>query len=269
MSIFSKFEAAMQGIVEGSFGRVFPTRLQPVELSHRFERAMENNLSIGQNKRLAPNFYEARLAPRDYADFQPQARTLALQFSDELIAIARDRGYTLTTRPIITFVEDRRLSTGRPQIVARLLDTQAIANDPNLLQSIFGVDATRTMTAEEAAQLLQQQQDMNARQPTPSEPLPPAWLTLYKPTRGQPMRLERPIIHIGRHLSNDIVVNDKRVSRYHAEIRCEHGQFVLYDLGSTNGVRINGVRTQQTVPVPLRNNDTVTVGDYEFIFQRK
>jgi len=268
MSIFSKFEAAMQGIVEGSFGRAFPTRLQPVELSHRLERAMENNLSIGQNKRLAPNFYEAHLAPRDYADFQPQARTLAQQFSDELIAIARERGYTLTTRPIITFVEDHHLTTGRPQITARLLDAHAIANDPNLLQSIFGIDATRTMTVEEAAQLLQQQ-DVNARQPVPSEPLPPAWLTLFKPTRGQPMRLERPIIHIGRHLSNDIVVNDKRVSRYHAEIRCERGQFVLYDLGSTNGVRINGVRTQQPVPVPLRTNDTITVGDYEFVFQRK
>lgn len=267
MSIFSKFEAAVQGLVEGSFGRVFPTRIQPVELSHRFERAMENNLSIGQNKRLAPNFYEAHLSPRDYAEFQPHARTLAQQFSDELIATARERGYMLTTRPIITFVEDHRLATGRTQIVTRLLDAQAIASDPNLLQSIFGVDATRTMSAEEAAQLLQQQQDMSARQPVPSEPLPPAWLTLYKPTRGQPMRLERPIIHIGRHLTNDIVVNDKRVSRFHAEIRCEHGQFVLYDLGSTNGVKVNGVQARQ--PVPLRNNDTLTVGSYEFIFQRK
>ncbi|MEO7003731.1 MAG: DUF3662 and FHA domain-containing protein [Ktedonobacterales bacterium] len=267
MSIFSKFEAAMQGIIEGSFGRAFPTRIQPVELSHRLERAMENNLSIGQNKRLAPNFYEVHLGSRDYADFQPQVRTLAQQFSDELIATARDRGYMLTTRPIITFVEDQHLSTGRTQIVTRLLDAHAIANDPNLLQSIFGIDATRTMTVEEAAQLLAQQQDVNARQPVPSEPLPPAWLTLYKPTRGQPMRLERPIIHIGRHLTNDIVVNEKRVSRFHAEIRCERGQFVVYDLGSTNGVKVNGVEARQ--PVPLRSNDTVTVGSYEFVFQRK
>jgi pSer/pThr/pTyr-binding forkhead associated (FHA) protein len=81
------------------------------------------------------------------------------------------------------------------------------------------------------------------------------------------MRLERAITHIGRHLSNEIIVNDRRVSRYHAEIRYEHGQFVVYDLGSTNGIKINGAPTRN--PVALRNNDMLTVGSHEFIFQRR
>jgi pSer/pThr/pTyr-binding forkhead associated (FHA) protein len=81
------------------------------------------------------------------------------------------------------------------------------------------------------------------------------------------MRLLTSPIHIGRHLSNEIIVNDKRVSRHHAEIRYERGQFVLYDLSSTNGVKINGVPTRQ--PVPLRNNDLITVGSHEFVFQRR
>ncbi len=75
------------------------------------------------------------------------------------------------------------------------------------------------------------------------------------------------MLHIGRHLTNDVIVNDKRVSRHHAEIRFERGQFVLYDLGSTNGVGINGVMTHQ--PVPLKNNDRISVGSHEFVFQRR
>src|SRR5262249_57168493 len=98
------------------------------------------------------------------------------------------------------------------------------------------------------------------------EALPPAWPTTYRPTGAKPIQLTKPVIHIGRHLSNDVIVNDKRVSRHHAEDRYEHSQFVLYDLGSTNGVGINGVLTRQ--PVPLKNNDIVSVGSHDFVFQR-
>ena len=118
------------------------------------------------------------------------------------------------------------------------------------------------MSPEEARELARQA--ANAPQ---LEPLPPAWLTLYRPTRGKPMQITKPVIHLGRHLSNDVVVNDKRVSRYHAELRYEHGQFVLYDLGSTNGIGVNGAFTHQ--PVPLKNNDIIAMGAHEFIFQRR
>ena len=72
---------------------------------------------------------------------------------------------------------------------------------------------------------------------------------------------------IGRDAANRIALHDASVSRYHAEIRYEHGQFVVYDLGSTNGVGINGVLTRQ--PVPLKNNDIVSVGSHDFVFQRR
>jgi len=81
------------------------------------------------------------------------------------------------------------------------------------------------------------------------------------------MQFPGPVLHIGRHQSNDVVVNDKKVSRQHAVIRYENGQFILYDLQSTNGVGVNGVMTHN--PVPLKNSDLVTVGSHEFIFQRR
>ncbi len=262
MGLASRFESAMQGVIEGSFGRVFRTKLQPVELSRKLERAMEDNLSIGADRRIAPNLYDVYLSERDFDQFQPYARSLAQQLSDALIAVARDRGYMLTSRPIVRFHEDSRIVTGQLHIRAEMLDAQPVPPDEAAL-GVASIEETRAMSQEEARQLVEQQAYATAA----NDSIPPAWLTLYRPTRGQPMRLEHQTIHIGRQLSNEIVVHDRRVSRYHAEIRFEHGQFILFDLGSTNGVKVNGVTTRQAVP--LKNNDMISVGSHEFVFQRR
>lgn len=265
MGIIGKFESAMQGVVEGSFGRVFRTRLQPVEISRKLERAMDVNLVVHADRRIAPNAYTVYLSARDYAQFEPSERTLSARLSESLIAVARARGYTLTSRPLVRFHEDDRIVTGQMRIETALLEPQSASTGQADADDI-PLDETRALSPAEA-QALAAAQERQARAQVLSEPLPQAWLTLYRPSRGQPMQLTKQVIHIGRHLTNDVVVNDRRVSRYHAEIRYEHGQFMLYDLGSTNGVRINGVPTRQ--PVPIRNNDILTVGSHEFVFQRR
>jgi hypothetical protein len=265
MGLIRKFEATMQGVVEGSFGRVFRTRLQPVELARKLERAMEDNLTITHDRRIAPNVYDVFLSGKDYAQFEQSARSLAQQLADALIQVARNRRYTLSMRPIIRFHEDERVITGQVRIETQTADPGTLEGAGDTPGAQAAVDETRAMSPAELREI-QQAVDQAASLPSASN-MPPAWLTLYRPVRGQPLRLDRGVIHVGRNLANDIVVNDRRVSRYHAEIRFERGQFVLYDLGSTNGVRVNGVPIRQ--PVPLRNNDIISMGSHEFIFQRR
>lgn len=265
MGIIGRFEAAMQGVIEGSFGRVFRSRLQPVELARKLERAMEGALTITSDRRIAPNLYDVYLSGKDFEQFIPYTRALAQQLSDGLIAVARDRRYTLSSRPLVRFHEDDHLITGQTRIEAGTIEAQSAVAEGDTPGAIGTVDETRAMSPTEMKEL--EQEIAQAASAPANTSLPPAWLTLYRPSRGHPLRLERQVIHIGRHNSNDIVVNDRRVSRYHAEIRFDHGQFVLYDLGSTNGVRVNGVPARQ--PVPLRNNDILSVGSHEFIFQRR
>src|SRR5262245_13970410 len=100
MGVLSKFEAAMQGVVEGSFGRVFRARLQPAELANKLTRALEDNLQIGSDRRLAPNVYDVYLSRRDYEHFHPTFDSLQRRMADALIAVARARSYMLTTRPL-------------------------------------------------------------------------------------------------------------------------------------------------------------------------
>jgi len=59
---------------------------------------------------------------------------------------------------------------------------------------------------------------------------------------GTTYPLEKAESYIGRDLTNDIVINDPEVSRRHARIYIQGPNFIIEDLGSTNGTSINGQR---------------------------
>lgn len=264
MNVLGRFESAMQGMVEGTFGRIFRSRLQPVEVSTRLERAMDQGLTISLGRKTAPNVYDVYMSSRDYAQFEANARTFLSQFQDDLIAVARTRGYNLPTRPVVIMHPDDRMGTGAVRVEARLAEPQAVPAGVGAPAELGVIEETRELSPAEAEQLKQQMAQAQAQR----DAAPQAWLVLRRPGGGGPVyRLDKPVIHIGRHISNDIVVNDRRVSRYHAEIRLEGDQFVLYDLGSLNGLGVNGVVTHG--PVPLRHNDQIAVGNHDFIFQRR
>ena len=64
-------------------------------------------------------------------------------------------------------------------------------------------------------------------------------------------------IHIGREEDNHVQLNDERVSRFHAKIQADSGRFILTDLESTNGTRVNGHPIQTRT---LRPGDQISIG---------
>ena len=75
-------------------------------------------------------------------------------------------------------------------------------------------------------------------------------------------------LRVGRDKGSDIVLDDpeKTVSRQHAELRFEHGEYVLLDLGSPNGIWVGGERVQRVV---LNSGVRVTVGPYEITLEER
>jgi adenylate cyclase len=71
---------------------------------------------------------------------------------------------------------------------------------------------------------------------------------------------------IGRVPGNTIVLETPKISRHHAMIHQQGGEFWLVDLGSTNGVQVNGERV--THPVPLRAGDNIQLSDRLFTFRQ-
>jgi hypothetical protein len=79
------------------------------------------------------------------------------------------------------------------------------------------------------------------------------------PTPGKSFPLEKSEIHLGRDVANEVFVNDAEVSRRHARLTVQAGNFMLEDLGSTNGTFVNGQRL--TGPRMLRPGDVIQLGE--------
>jgi pSer/pThr/pTyr-binding forkhead associated (FHA) protein len=71
---------------------------------------------------------------------------------------------------------------------------------------------------------------------------------------------------LGRSRDCDIQLSDTNVSRRHAELRQEGASYWMVDLGSTNGMEVNGKRVKRA---KLRDGDTVTLGSTDVVFSRE
>lgn len=80
-------------------------------------------------------------------------------------------------------------------------------------------------------------------------------------TDGPSILVDKPIMLFGRHQECDINLNSKKVSRKHCVLAQVDGYLVVRDLGSTNGIRINGVRVGEGRLLP---GDELTIGNFRY-----
>lgn len=283
----------MQRVIEGPFAFLFPSRLQPTEVAKKLERAMEDNsLLQGEGRRLAPDVYDIYLSIKDHQQMTPIEGTLKRDWQEHLVQYARQHHYTLRTDPLFRLHAKRDLRAGAVRIEALLRErgapggdggmaTQAISSEQMALlrqqllpgQQLPGIDRVGAPAGVSSGGAAPTQYAQPGQapimQPAQGPALPQAWLTIRSPQTPQKVfTIEKTVINIGRQLTNDIIVEDKRVSRYHAQIKFQSdGQFTIFDLGSTNGITVNGVpHLRQHL---LRNGDRFTIGSYDFYYERR
>jgi hypothetical protein len=75
--------------------------------------------------------------------------------------------------------------------------------------------------------------------------------------------LKAAVTNIGRRLDNQLVVDDPRVSRHHAQLRVINGRFVIFDLSSSGGTYVNGQRTSQSI---LYAGDVISLAGVALVF---
>ena len=92
----------------------------------------------------------------------------------------------------------------------------------------------------------------------------PARLVPINPGLIRPIPLERPVLLVGRHLDCDANLPHARVSRRHCCVAQVADRLILRDLGSRNGVRINGVAIDEAT---LDDGDEVAIGPVLFRFE--
>jgi hypothetical protein len=97
--------------------------------------------------------------------------------------------------------------------------------------------------------------------PEPTDEPPPGAFLVVDGKRHFP--LSAPVISIGRRLDNHLVLDDPHISRTHAQLRSQHGKFVLVDLNSTGGTRVNGNVIRQHT---LKPGDVISIAGVELIY---
>jgi hypothetical protein len=251
MSVLRNLEDKIAGLVEGTFGRVFRTQVRPVEIARKLAREMDEHKTVSVSRTYVPNEYVVWLSPDDRRRFDGVEDEVIDELSAYLLEYARRERLALVSRPQITFDTDERLRLGEFGIQARLVRPA----DEAVEQAGHG----HTMVYSSAARSQESLQESRVGR------------------RGRPMLVaegKRYAIGpggatIGRSRECDIVLGDSNVSRHHAELRPAGDGWAITDLGSTNGVRVNGRDLSAHEPQPLAPGDRLDIGTVDARFEEQ
>jgi hypothetical protein len=249
MSVLRNLESKLAGLVEGTFSRAFKSEVRPVEIARKLAREMDQHRVQSLSRTYAPNEYAVWLSPDDRAQFESYVDELKRELSGYVLEHARREQVSLVTRPQIECRTDGRLRLGEFGIQARLGRPGPEPED----EPSQG-DHGHTMVYSTSDRL--------------SEPLrepDPRRRSARLRVDGRTSVVGSGGAVLGRSREADIQVDDQNVSRKHAELRPSGASWTVRDLGSTNGVKVNGRRIQGAQS--LRSGDTITLGTSDIVFE--
>jgi hypothetical protein len=242
VGILSEFERRLEGAIEGLFTKAFRTGLQPVELATRILREMEANKTIGVRDVWVPNGYVFYLSQPDRDRFSGTEKHLRRELEQVVRAGAAERGWGLVGPPEVQFHTDAQLKQGEFRCEPLLIEGPTTGGAAPV-QAPTGGDHEPDRK-DRGAQLV----------------------VIEKGKAGKAFPLAKDRVIIGRLGESDLVLSDPGVSRRHAEVRHEDGNYVIADLGSTNGTMVNEATIGERV---LEEGDRITVGRTVLEFRRR
>ena len=259
MSVLRSIEHRIESLVEGVFGRAFRTHVQPVELARKLAKEMDDAKTVSVSRVYVPNEYTLYLSPSDRDQFGNYEDSLLTELSDYLSEHARREGYALLTSPVVLMEEDDDLSVGEFGIATRMVQPQRgrPVDVPPEVQPQAAPSETKIFRPPAA--------DTEAVSSEDAAALDLAHASAVLVVGGKRHELANRALVLGRSRDSDIPVDDPNVSRRHAEIRHENGAYWIVDLGSTNGVTVNGERVKRA---KLEPDDSVVLGTTELRFER-
>ncbi|MFF1507028.1 FhaA domain-containing protein [Streptomyces sp. NPDC058326] len=285
MGVLKRFEQRLEGLVNGTFAKVFKSEVQPVEIAGALQRECDNNAQIWNRERtVVPNDFIVELSAPDYERLSPYSG----QLGDELAGLVRDyakqQRYTFMGPIKVHLEKAEDLDTGLYRVRSRTLASSTSQSQPPA----------------GGQQHHQQQSPAQGRggygyppagaPPMPASPPPGApgqrpsaaaggagampgpgthggagtrarhWIEI----NGTRHQISRPTLVLGRSTDADVRIDDPGVSRRHCEIRTGTPS-TIQDLGSTNGIVVDG---QHTTRATLRDGSRIVVGSTTIVYRQ-
>lgn len=229
MGVLQRFERRLEGLVEGTFAKVFRGGVEPVEVAKALQREAADKKAISATRTLVPNEFVVELGRTDHAKLKPYEQPLGAELAAMVREHAAEHSWEFVGPVTVTLEEHDDIDTGT-----------------------FRVRSTVTPGTPD---------------PTPAIPSRGApRIRVQAGTASVPQKdLTQDVTVIGRGSNADLRLDDTGVSRQHAEIRREGDDVVLVDLGSTNGTMVNGRHIER---VRLTPGDRIELGRCVLVYER-
>ena len=250
MSVLRNLESKLAGLVEGTFSRAFKSEVRPVEIARKLAKEMDEHRVQSLSRVYAPNEYAVWLSRADREQFEGYEGELREELSGYLLEHARRERIALLTQPVVEFRTDERLRLGEFGIQARMVRP---GEDPEREHPSQG-DEGHTMVYSASERLSEQ-----LREPDPRR------RTARLLVEGRTEIIGSNGAVLGRSRDSDVVLEDANVSRRHAEVRPSGASWIVRDLGSTNGVKVNGRQIEGAQS--LKTGDEIELGTCRIVFE--
>ncbi|MET8801490.1 DUF3662 and FHA domain-containing protein [Streptomyces sp. NPDC004546] len=281
MGVLKKFEQRLEGLVNGTFAKVFKSEVQPVEIAGALQRECDNNATIwNRDRTVVPNDFIVELSAPDYERLSPYSG----QLGDELAGMVRDyakqQRYTFMGPIKVNLEKADDLDTGLYRVRSRTLASSSSQQGQQAPaapapgrpgQGGYGYPPA----APAGAPPMPSAPPPGARPggygyPQPATQRPAAapmsggrtryWIEI----NGTRHQISRATLVLGRSTDADVRIDDPGVSRRHCEIRTGTPS-TIQDLGSTNGIVVDG---QHTTRATLRDGSRIVVGSTTVIYRQ-
>jgi hypothetical protein len=253
VTVLRNIEQKIEALFEGVFGRAFRTHVQPVEVARKLAKEMDDHKMTSVSRIYAPNEYSVYLSPDDREQFSSYEESLVSELQEYLAEHAKRESYVLLSSPTILMHTDSDLDVGEFGIATRMVQPEPGQAEPELPPA-----------APAGATMVYKPQSPPTQAATPEElGVAPQVVTLD--ANGKQHTIDKLSTLIGRSKDCDVTLADPNVSRRHAEVRQEGTAYWILDLGSTNGLTVNGRRQQRA---KLANEDRITLGSTELVFRQ-
>ncbi|MFF9339154.1 MULTISPECIES: FhaA domain-containing protein [unclassified Streptomyces] len=278
MGVLKRFEQRLEGLVNGTFAKVFKSEVQPVEIAGALQRECDNNAQIWNRERtVVPNDFIVELSAPDYERLSPYSG----QLGDELAGLVRDyakqQRYTFMGPIKVHLEKADDLDTGLYRVRSRTLASSTSQPQPHGGQQH---QPHQQQGQPQGGYGYPPQGPPPGAPPMPPSPpggaghrpagggRPPApggtqvrrWIEI----NGNRHQISRPTLVLGRSTDADVRIDDPGVSRRHCEIRTGTPS-TIQDLGSTNGIVVDG---QHTTRATLRDGSRIVVGSTTIVYRQ-
>jgi hypothetical protein len=252
MSILSDFEDRFASAVEGLFAGAFRSPVQPAEVAKALGRAMDDGRMVGVGKVYAPVAYTVALSSADADNIAGFAPVLASELATYVTERARETGYHLASKVIVSFVEHGDLRMGRFRVSADHAPSEGPISD---VRSDTPVAAP--------SEVYDYEREMFGDDAEDAPTLGIDTVTVGETDHDVALRGDRVVI--GRLQDCDLCLSDANVSRRHAELLLIDSDWYVQDLESTNGTMLNG---EPVARARLRDGDIVEIGVTRLTYHR-